>query len=123
MIRIAQIAGSESRKTVAHGVSRGLAGVFAASLRGAKEKFVINARPHPGPLPRGEGEATRVAGKSDRHGCNRRLSVIRSKTHTRTRDVHFANKRRTILPLQGERAGVRASVTTNFRPFLQGFSQ
>jgi hypothetical protein len=121
MNREAQTESSESRKMVTHGVSRGLAGVFASSPGGAKEKFVIYTRPHPGPLPRGEGEATRVFAKFDRHGCNRRLFVIRLKTHTTTRDVRFANNRRTILPLLGERAGVRASVTTNFPPSFRGF--
>ena len=73
----------------------------------------FDARPHPGPLPRGEGEAARVSRESRRHTCNRRLSAFRSKTLATTCDGRIANNRRMILPLLGERAGVRAVVTTN----------
>ena len=117
----AQFVGPEGRKMVAHGVCRGLAGVFASSSGVAKEKFVINARPHPGPLPQGEGEATRVSRKSNPHNCSRRLSAARSKAVTTCCDVPIVNNRRMILPLLGERAGVRASVTTNSLSAFQNF--
>ena len=74
----------------------------------------FNDRPHPGPLPQGEGEVACVSRKLDRHGCNRRLPVICARNCTTTCDAHIANDRRTILPLLGERAGVRAVATTNF---------
>jgi hypothetical protein len=74
----------------------------------------FDARPHPNPLPRGEGEAARVSRKFGRHNCSRRLSAVRAKTLTTNCDVRIVNRRRTILPLLGERAGVRAVVTTNF---------
>jgi len=54
----------------------------------------MNARPHPNPLPRGEGTTT--------HG-----SRIFN-------DTRFVRSLTTILPLLGERAGVRAGVNTNF---------
>ena len=72
-----------------------------------------DARPHPGTLPRGEGVAARVSRKFDRDNCSRRLIAVRSKTLTTNCDVHIADNRRTILPLLGERAGVRVVVTTN----------
>ena len=57
-------------------------------------KSLFKARPHPNPLPRGEGTAT--------HG-----SRIFN-------DARFARILTKILPLLGERAGVRAVVNTNF---------
>jgi hypothetical protein len=74
----------------------------------------FDARPHPGPLPRGEGEAARGSQRFDRHSCNFHPSAVRSKTIATTGDVRIANKRRTIPPLLEERVGVRASVITNF---------
>ena len=70
----------------------------------------VNARPPHGPLPRGEGEAYHVARLLDRPTCSRRLSVIRLKAREVTKDVQQAKQRRMILPLLGERAGVRAVV-------------
>ena len=76
----------------------------------------IYARPHPGPLPRGEGEVICVVHILVRCGCRHRLSVIHSIAHTKTCDVRVTNNRRIILPLPGERAGVRAEVTTSLTP-------
>jgi len=73
----------------------------------------FDARPHPGPFPRGEGGAARVSRKFFWHRCSRLLSAVRSKKRTTTCDVHITNNQRTILPLLGERAGVRAVVMTN----------
>ena len=71
-----------------------------------------NARPHPGPLPRGEGET---------------VSALRQAPHTRFKRAPRAKNQRTeaangihevspntaiVLPLPGERAGVRADVSS-----------
>ena len=81
---------------------------------GTNESNGIYARPHPGPLPRGEGAAVHVSRKFGRPNCSDRLSVIRAGNLTTTRDVYLTRNRRMILPLLGERAGVRAVVSTNF---------
>ncbi len=57
-------------------------------------KNLIEAHPHPNPLPQGEGTAT--------HGS--RIS----------NDARLARNLTKILPLLGERAGVRADMNTNF---------
>ena len=79
-----------------------------------KESNGFNVRPRPDPLPRGEGEATRVSRTLGRHRCDRRLSSVRRKKLTTICTVLIVNNRRIILPLLGERAGARAEVTTNF---------
>ena len=79
-----------------------------------KESNGFNVRPRPGPLPRGEGEATRVSRTLGRHRCSRRLSSVRRKKLMTICIVLIVNNRRIILPLLGERAGARADVTTNF---------
>jgi len=79
-----------------------------------KESNGFNVRPRPGPLPRGEGEATRVSRTLGRHRCSRRLSSVRRKKLTTICTVLMVNNRRIILPLLGERAGARADVTTNY---------
>ncbi len=75
---------------------------------------VFHARPHPGPLPRGEGETLNDPRKLGRSNCIRRLTTTRSESRRSTRDAHMINNRQMILPLLGERAGVRAVVTTSF---------
>ena len=70
----------------------------------------MNARPHPSPLPRGEGDASDA---NQIFGCPslfRRLTFMVARRLTTTRDAQSARTRRTFLPLLGERAGVRASV-------------
>ncbi len=79
-----------------------------------KESNGFNARPRPGPLPRGEGEAARVSRILGRHRCGRRLSSVRREKLTTICIVLIVNNRRIILPLLGERAGARAEVTTNY---------
>ena len=79
-----------------------------------KESIGFNVRPHPGPLPRGEAEADRVAGEFVRYICNHRLPAARSKPNTTTSGARIAINRRIILTLLGERAGVRADATTDF---------
>jgi len=105
---------AQQRKRIAHGFNRGSAFPFGQSPAGAKERCVLDARPHPGPLPRGEGEAVRVSRTRGRHSCSRRPAVIRAGKRTAISDFRIAGNRRIILPLPGERAGVRAVVTTNF---------
>jgi hypothetical protein len=78
-----------------------------------KELIGFNVRPHPSPLPQGEGKTVGVSRTLGRHSCSRRLSAVRRKKLTTICIVLIVNNRRTILPLLGERAGVRASVTTN----------
>src|SRR5690348_12681083 len=73
-----------------------------------KPEESVNARPHPGPLPRGEGEAFARSGTSYADG------FISSRRTFETRPTgnlaHECNRQRTISPpLLGERAGVRAS--------------
>jgi hypothetical protein len=73
----------------------------------------VCARPHPDPLPRGEGEASCDSRKFGRLHCTRRIAFIRTNSCTTSGDVPIANDRPTILPLLEERAGVRAVVSTN----------
>src|SRR5256886_17084553 len=63
------------------------------------KKNRVNARPHPGPLPQGEGAR------------DSRLAEIRSEGRTHDSGARIARQRRMIHPLPGERAGVRASVS------------
>ena len=69
-----------------------------------------NARPHPGPLPPGEGESfARVS------PIGTRWVVVLFRNETQdgadcNRDGQSVKSRTTALPLLGERAGVRASV-------------
>src|SRR2546430_2587596 len=63
------------------------------------KKNRVNARPHPGPLPQGEGER------------DSRLAEIRSEGRTHDSGAPIARQRRMIHPLPGERARVRASVS------------
>jgi hypothetical protein len=65
------------------------------------------ARPHPGPLPRGEGEQITVPGKLGGVGCNRRRFALRAESGNGTECVHIGQTREQLLPLLGERAGVR----------------
>jgi len=80
----------------------------------SKESNDVYARPHPSPLPRGEEEAGGVAGKFVRYICNHRLPAARFKPNTTTSGARIAINRQIILPLLGERAGVRADVITDF---------
>ena len=87
-----------------------------------KKSNGVYARPHPGPLPRGEGEAGKVARKFVRYICNHRLPAVRSKPNTTTSGARIAINRQIILPLLvpirnrdvSPRAGVRADATIDF---------
>src|SRR5689334_22247249 len=72
-------------------------------------KSVKNARPHPGPLPQGEGEARSAAGKSAWRIGRRHLAVTLPYTCHALHDSR-AERRQIVRPLPGERAGVRANV-------------
>src|ERR1700690_786641 len=87
----------------------GFAGQSSRQTRSEMETPSGNyARPHPGPLPRGEGEATRGALNFDYHNYRHRFSTICCKMRTTTHAVRVGDNLRTILPPLGERAGVRA---------------
>jgi len=79
-----------------------------------RELNSFETRPHPGPLPRREGEVTRATRNFARHNCNHRFFAVCRKTHMTACVVRTADHWRMILPLLGERAGVRAVVTANF---------
>jgi hypothetical protein len=70
----------------------------------------VEARPHPSPLPQGEGEPLRTfpvnlrASRGVTHVC------YSHPDRAPTWRVRMMKTRPTILPLLGERAGVRASV-------------
>ena len=70
----------------------------------------VYARPHPGPLPRGEGVADRIARLLVRRICNLRHSVARQNSCAINGDPINLLDRQMVLPLLGERAGVRAVV-------------
>ena len=77
----------------------------------------VHARPHPGPLPRGEGE---------RPTSLDNFSIIMAVTDSGsfavrrmiTQPIAWLKTRRTILPLLGERAGVRADASLIPQPVL-----
>ncbi|GEM_PF-181369 len=79
-----------------------------------KKSNGVYARPHPGPLSRGKGEAGKVARKFVRYICNHRLPAVDFKPNTTTSGVRIAINWQIILPLLGERAGVRVDATTDF---------
>src|SRR5579859_1647493 len=95
------------------GASDRLKGFTNPSSQQTASVSLLDAHPHPSPLPRGEGEATHVAQNFARQNCNHRLFTVCRKTRTTSRVVRVVHNRRMILPLLGERAGVRADVTTN----------
>jgi hypothetical protein len=75
--------------------------------------FSCDARPHPSPLPRGEGE--RIAARDNRvHSCfsNRRF-VASHEAENNLSAFISSGRSRAFLPLLGERAGVRADTLSN----------
>ena len=80
------------------------------------EVCAVDARPHPGPLPRGEGEQSNVTGKFVRPACSRRASDLCFNALPKTSRDRCASQRRMVLPILGERAGARADLTTSFSP-------
>jgi len=77
-----------------------------------------NARPHPGPLPRGEGE--RGCGAAEKYPVTVATAVslrFAPRGARTTSGAYISKQRRMIHPLLGERAGVRASVNSIF-PFI-----
>src|SRR5208282_1476829 len=83
------------------GASDRLKGFVRQSSKQTAVESVFDARPHPGPLPRGEGEATRSALNFDHHNYGHRFSIICCKMRTTTHTVRIGDNRRTILPLLG----------------------
>jgi len=71
----------------------------------------VYARPHPGPLPRGEGSTSHVAGQFLAPHCNYD-SLSLALRRTIIRNVTWLKTRRIILPLLG-RGGARADVITS----------
>src|SRR2546426_2695334 len=86
-----------------------------------KKEMRVYARPHPGPLPRGEGEPRRVAGKFATLFNLRRVFLFCAGARPNFHHSRLARNLRMILPLLGERAGVRASVKT-FSPICLGLT-
>ncbi len=82
-------------------------------MKTIEPKNLKDARPHPVPLPRGEGGPISVNESSGRLGCIRRQIIRQGGSHQQTGDVSNGKTRREFLPLLGERAGVRAGVVTN----------
>jgi hypothetical protein len=72
-------------------------------------KFVMNARPHPNPLPRGEGTVAQGLEPIVRYRCNHRVFVRYFTSSLNTSNLTCDG--RAFLPLLGERAGVRVVVT------------
>jgi hypothetical protein len=65
---------------------------------GMKRSSGVEARPHPGPLPRGEGEPSTVTGQFVRPITYHRRSDQCFKVRPRTKRHRFARERRIILP-------------------------
>ena len=72
-----------------------------------------NDRPHPGPLPRGEGERIVALHPLVRRSCSLRLSVHFGEASNNQAALALTSDSRAFLPLLGERAGVRAVVLSN----------
>ena len=79
---------------------------------GRKTEVGFNARPHPDPLPRGEGEAIAASKNPAGRFRNRRATGFRKQLHEELRALKLTRSGETMLPLLGERAGVRAVQTT-----------
>jgi hypothetical protein len=73
----------------------------------------MNARPHPSPLPRGEGDASDANQIFGCPGLFRRLTFMVARRLTTTRDSQSARTRRTFLPLLGESSSVGYYTTTD----------
>jgi len=68
-------------------------------------KKLVDVRPHPNPLPRGEGELLCVTGKILRHHFNLRHSCVQARNLPITCNAHNVCDGRTILPLPGRGEG------------------
>jgi urease accessory protein len=67
-----------------------------------------NARPHPGPLPRGEGETLSASRRNGRSRLNQAAAANGLKAEVAKKTSEQTAGAPTVLPLPGERAGVRA---------------
>ena len=80
-----------------------------------RQNVFVHARPHPNPLPRGEGTTIRAAGKFVRLACNRRCFLFATRTAL-SPDASDLQRRGERFPLSlEERAGVRTVVELTFR--------
>ena len=82
----------------------------------------VYARPHPDPLPRGEGGRSDAVGNLLRVGCNGSSTAVLWSKRSHKRGVCIAQTRQPVLPLLGERAGVRVAILSkpnqfHFAPF------
>src|SRR5437773_7187427 len=85
--------------------------MFFGNTRDRREGMNLsNAHPHPGPLPRGEGEPFGALSKYVGPACHHSFIRLRFRSCDEPGVSEFARDGRAILPLLGERAGVRASV-------------
>ena len=74
-------------------------------------------------LPRGEGDHGCVVQTLISRQCSPRLAGIRRNQSPKDRHARFANGLPIILPLLGERAGVRAGVAKSLRPLRKSALQ
>jgi hypothetical protein len=72
-----------------------------------RDVLVTDARPHPGPLPRGEGEPSTVTGQFIRLVCRRRPCGPRFYSRPKTSGDRCARQRRMILPFHEPKGGAR----------------
>jgi hypothetical protein len=85
-----------------------------SAKRGGHWEDGFYARPHPGPLPRGEGETGDASLKLERFYCSRRLFAAHFEIRSITSDVDFAGNVPTILPLLGGEGRGEGECHTNF---------
>jgi urease accessory protein len=79
------------------------------------------ARPHPGPLPRGEGESVTTNGRSDHAGLKHVPRPKKTTTGSANGIHRISRNTATLPPLLRERAGVRADVSTKPPPPISDF--
>ena len=81
---------------------------------GLKTRVSFNARPHPGPLPRGEGETLDALTYFASCPHTRRSLRLRASSRVKPNAPELTRDGETVLPLLGERAGVRADNSAIF---------
>ena len=81
-------------------------------------KSQLEARPHPGPLPRGEGEPSAAAWRQNRCFCFLPRLGTQAEAGTATEIIEVKESGVTLSLSAGERAGVRAGIITNDSIYL-----
>lgn len=71
-----------------------------------------DARPHPGPLPRGEGETLAASCRNGRSRLNQAAAANGLKAEASQTSLEQTGDALSVLPLLGERAGVRVDVAS-----------